>query len=440
MEDLHSLLSIIRFRLRSHAFLRVLLVSPNIAASFIMIISIILISFILGGSMTADSRQQESFSDIIRFPLFSYENQFLKGVYFTKLRLGNPPQELNVIVDTGSDPSWVNCRSNEMIGMRTYDMEQSVTASLFTCPHRKKPCPFHIDYYDKSSVFGFHVTDALHYGTLLRNASANLSSNIVFGCINHRDGFNRREVVEGILGLGQGGISVIAQLSSQHVAPQIFSHCLASRGDGFLILGQISDKALVYTPVVSESKYQVIIESIAVNTETVAIDPRVFQTEHGVTFDSGAQISVLIAEAYDSLVNAVSNFLNQTPYVSLSGLHCYLISASQAYPTLHFKFSGGASLSLTPAYYLVENIFDAQGGWCIAFRRVSDVTILGAPVLSDKIIVYDLSHRRIGWVEHDCSESAVNVSLTYDVGNQATSYSAGKICIIITVMFVIFTM
>lgn len=58
--------------------------------------------------------------------------------------------------------------------------------------------------------------------------------------------------VDGIFGFGQQGLSVIAQLSSQGITPNAFSHCLngGTGGGGILVLGQIVEPNLVYTPLV----------------------------------------------------------------------------------------------------------------------------------------------------------------------------------------------
>ncbi|KAF3678105.1 hypothetical protein T459_28728 [Capsicum annuum] len=57
---------------------------------------------------------------------------------------------------------------------------------------------------------------------------------------------------DGIFGLGQYGVSVIAQLSAQGVIPHVFSHCLrgSNGGGGILVFGQIVEPTLVYTPLV----------------------------------------------------------------------------------------------------------------------------------------------------------------------------------------------
>ena len=40
-----------------------------------------------------------------------YNNVLLVRLYFTKVKLGSPPTEFNVQIDTGSDILWVTCGS-----------------------------------------------------------------------------------------------------------------------------------------------------------------------------------------------------------------------------------------------------------------------------------------------------------------------------------------
>jgi len=60
------------------------------------------------------------------------------------------------------------------------------------------------------------------------------------------------KAVDGIFGFGPGALSVISQLSSQGVTPKVFSHCLkgADNGGGLLVLGEILEPSIVYSPLV----------------------------------------------------------------------------------------------------------------------------------------------------------------------------------------------
>ena len=60
------------------------------------------------------------------------------------------------------------------------------------------------------------------------------------------------KAVDGIFGFGQGGLSVISQLSSRGVTPKVFSHCLKGDGSGggILVLGEILEPGIAYSPLV----------------------------------------------------------------------------------------------------------------------------------------------------------------------------------------------
>ena len=58
--------------------------------------------------------------------------------------------------------------------------------------------------------------------------------------------------IDGIFGFGQHGLSVVSQLSSRGITPRSFSHCLKGEGNGggILVLGEILDPSIVYSPLV----------------------------------------------------------------------------------------------------------------------------------------------------------------------------------------------
>ena len=64
------------------------------------------------------------------------------------------------------------------------------------------------------------------------------------------------KAIDGIFGFGQQDLSVISQLSSRGITPKVFSHCLKGdeNGGGILVLGEILDARIVYSPLVP-SKY-----------------------------------------------------------------------------------------------------------------------------------------------------------------------------------------
>ncbi|KAK4492671.1 hypothetical protein RD792_003491, partial [Penstemon davidsonii] len=165
--------------------------------------------------------------------------------------------------------------------------------------------------------------------------------------------------------------------------------------------------------------YNVNLQSIAVNGQTLSISPSVFATSNnrGTIIDSGTTLAYFAEEAYDPFVSAITQTVSQSvrPLVS-KGNQCYLTtsSVSDIFPPVTLNFAGGASMILGPQDYLLQqNSVGGAAVWCIGIQKISGqgITILGDLVLKDKIVVYDLGGQRIGWANYDCS-SSVNVSTT----------------------------
>ncbi|XP_073150880.1 aspartic proteinase 36 [Henckelia pumila] len=400
------------------------------------------------------ARTLQSFAGgIVDFPVYGSSDPYIAGIHYTKVRLGSPPQEFNVLIDTGSDVLWVACSScndcpqNSGLGIafNFFDPASSSTVSSISCSDNicaslvhtlsaecsaeYNQCGYSLHYEDESGISGFYVNDLIYFDTILGTSLiANSSAPIVFGCSTSLFGDLTKSdrAYDGIFGFGRHGLSVISQLSSRGITPKVFSHCLKGEGNGggILVLGEILDSRIVYTPLVpSTLHYNLYLQTIAVNGQLLPIDPAMFMTtdKQGTMVDSGTTLAYLVEGAYDPLVTAVTASLSPyvTPIVS-EGNQCYLVSTSvtditELFPPVSFNFAEGASLVLRPVDYLVQKgFFDSAAMWCIGFVKVENggTTILGDLVLKDKIFVYDLVHQRIGWADYNCSLS-VNVSITF---------------------------
>ncbi|XP_055812172.1 aspartic proteinase 36-like [Solanum dulcamara] len=399
------------------------------------------------------ARMLQSFGGgIVDFPVVGSSDPYLVGLYFTKVRLGTPPREYNVQIDTGSDILWVTCSSCDDcprtsglgVELNFYDATVSSTASPISCADQvcasivqtasaecsteTNQCGYTFQYGDGSGTTGHYVADLLYFDTVLGTSLiANSSAPIVFGCSTSQSGDLTKtdRAIDGIFGFGQQGLSVISQLSSRGITPKVFSHCLKGEGNGggILVLGEILDPRIVYSPLVpSQAHYNVYLQSIAVNGQLVPVDPSVFATSgnRGTIVDSGTTLAYIATEAYDPFISAIAAAVSQSarPIVSRTR-PCFLVSSSIAeiFPPVSLNFDGGASMALRPADYLVHMGFvEGAAMWCIGFEKQDQgVTILGDLVLKDKIIVYDLARQRIGWTDYDCS-SSVNVSITSGKG------------------------
>ncbi|KAK9279028.1 hypothetical protein L1049_012703 [Liquidambar formosana] len=162
--------------------------------------------------------------------------------------------------------------------------------------------------------------------------------------------------------------------------------------------------------------YNLNLQSISVNGQTLSIDPAVFATSSNrVTIvDSRTTLAYLAKEAYDPFASAITNTVSQSVRPVLSkGTQCFLItsSVSEIFPPVSLNFAGGASMILKPEDYLLQqNSVGGAAVWCIGFQKIQGqgITILGDLVLKDKIFVYDLAGQRIGWANYDCKFQCSN--------------------------------
>ncbi|KAL3622953.1 hypothetical protein CASFOL_033253 [Castilleja foliolosa] len=400
---------------------------------------------------------------VVDFPVQGTYDPYLVGLYFTRVKLGTPPKEFYVQIDTGSDVLWVSCNactgcptsSGLQIDLEFFDPSSSSTASLISCSDQRcalgtqssdsvcsdqNQCGYTFQYGDGSGTSGVYVYDSIFFESIVGNSMTSNTSSapVVFGCSTSQSGDLTKpdRAVDGIFGFGQQGLSVISQLSSQGITPNAFSHCLKGQdgGGGILVLGQIVEPNLVYTPLVSsQPHYNVNLQSIAVNGQTLNINPSVFSTSNnqGTIIDSGTTLAYFAEEAYDPFVAAITQSVSQSVRPLLSqGNQCYLTtsSVSDIFPSVSLNFAGGASMILRPQDYLLQQ--NSVGGvavWCIGIQKIQSqgITILGDIVMKDKIVVYDLAGQRIGWANYDCSLS-VNVSTTTSTGKTEV-FNAGQV-------------
>lgn len=393
---------------------------------------------------------QTSVGGVVDFSVQGSSDPYLVGLYFTKVKLGNPPKEFNVQIDTGSDILWVtcsscsNCPQSSGLGIQLslFDTGGSSSARPVSCSDavcssdiqttatqcsQSNRCSYSFQYGDGSGTSGFYVNDMLYFDAILGESMvANSSAFVVFGCSTYQAGdlTKSEKAVDGIFGFGHGDLSIVSQLSSRGITPRAFSHCLKGDGSGggILVFGEILEPGLVYSPLIpSQPHYNLNLQSIAVKGHMLPISPSVFATSsnRGTIVDSGTTLAYLVEEAFDPFVTAVTAAVSPTVTPTISkGNQCYLVSNSlnEGFPLVSLNFAGGASMVLKPEEYLVHlGFYDGAALWCIGFQKAQGagaaLTILGDLVLKDKIFVYDLARQRIGWTNYDCSMS-VNVSVT----------------------------
>ncbi|CAN1135189.1 Aspartic proteinase PCS1 [Linum perenne] len=251
------------------------------------------------------------------------------------LTVGTPPQNVSMVIDTGSELSWLRCNRTRTTPAypTSFDPFNStsyrpVPCSSPTCTARTHdfPIPASCDssnlchatlsYADASSSEGNLATDIFRIG------SSDLSG-LIFGCMDSVSSSNSEEDSRntGLMGMNRGSLSFVSQMGFPK-----FSYCISgSDFSGLLLLGEANFTGLLplnYTPLIQMSTplpyfdrvaYTVQLEGIKVDEKLLPVPKSVFVPDHtgaGQTMvDSGTQFTFLLGPAYEALK---TEFLNRT--------------------------------------------------------------------------------------------------------------------------------
>ncbi|EES07336.1 aspartyl protease family protein At5g10770 [Sorghum bicolor] len=332
--------------------------------------------------------------------------------YLITVRLGSPGKSQTMLIDTGSDVSWVQCKPCSQCHSQAdplFDPSSSSTYSPFSCSSAacaqlgqegngcsSSQCQYTVTYGDGSSTTGTYSSDTLALGS-------NAVRKFQFGCSNVESGFN--DQTDGLMGLGGGAQSLVSQTAGTFGAA--FSYCLpaTSSSSGFLTLGA-GTSGFVKTPMLRSSQvptfYGVRIQAIRVGGRQLSIPTSVFSA--GTIMDSGTVLTRLPPTAYSALSSAFKAGMKQYPSAPPSGIldTCFDFSgqSSVSIPTVALVFSGGAVVDIASDGIMLQT---SNSILCLAFAANSDDSSLGI----------------IGNVQQRTFE------VLYDVGGGAVGFKAG---------------
>ncbi|MQM20135.1 hypothetical protein Taro_053150 [Colocasia esculenta] len=315
------------------------------------------------------------------------------GEYFSRVGIGSPAKSLYMVLDTGSDVTWVQCQPCtdcyqqadpvfEPAASSTYaplscGSDQCRRLDVSAC--RNDSCLYQVSYGDGSYTVGDFATETVSLG------GASVPA-VALGCGHDNEGLFVGAA--GLLGLGGGDLSFPSQVSASS-----FSYCLVDRdssSSSTLEFGTVadSDPSSVSAPLLRNHKmdtfYYVGLTGISVGGAMLSIPPSAFAVgasgEGGVIVDSGTAVTRLQNDAYASLRDAFSKGTAGLPSAAGMALFdtCYDLSGRNTVevPAVSFHFPGGKSLRLPAKNYLIP--VDSNGTFCLAFAPTSQaLSIIG---------------------------------------------------------------
>lgn len=319
-------------------------------------------------------------------PIHDYSN----AQYYGPISVGTPPQNFNVIFDTGSSNLWVPSKTCTNCGSHpTYDSSKSssyVNNGTF----------FGIRY-GSGPVSGFVSEDVATVGDLAVKYQ-------LFAEINNTQGLGlayKLGKFDGILGLAWPSISVnqmptvFENMADQKLFPEpVFGFYLPSSSttEGEMVIGGIDSTkftgSLQYVPLAAENYWTVSLDSFTISGASVSTTTKAI-LDTGTSLLAGPTADVAKIAA---TVGAKPFFLNKKEYT----IDCKNIPTL---PELVFTM-GGANYTLTGADYVINS----GGGICLFAMTGIDIPAPAGPlwILGDVFIrkyytVFDWGQKRLGF-------------------------------------------
>ncbi|KAL6569636.1 hypothetical protein OROMI_014150 [Orobanche minor] len=345
------------------------------------------------------------------------------GEYFTRIGFGTPVKYFDMVLDTGSDVTWLQSHPCKKCYKQTdpiFDPSKSSSFRMVRCgakickdgcnKRHSHTCSYGVSYGDGSFTSGELSTETMTF-------RGNMVKRVAFGCGHDNEGLFIGAA--GLLGLGRGKLSFTNQAASRF--GKKFSYCLVGRNSGpalksSILFGKsaVSRKA-VLTPLLTNPKidtfYYLGLIGFSVGGQRVPrIAPSVFKLQvdgsGGVIIDSGTSVTRLVQPAYEALRNAFragASHLKRSSSFSLFDT-CFDLSGKTEVevPTVVVHFTE-ASVSLPASNYLIP--VNNYGKYCFAFAGTSStvgLSIIGNIQQQGFRVSYDLESNRVGFAPGSC--------------------------------------
>ncbi|XP_038993325.1 aspartyl protease family protein At5g10770-like isoform X2 [Hibiscus syriacus] len=348
--------------------------------------------------------------------------------YIVTVEIGS--RKMTVIVDTGSDLTWVQCQpckscygQKEPIfnpsaspSYRTVSCNSSECQSLAfatgntgICGENPPTCNYVVSYGDGSYTRGDLAHDRINLGKTP-------VENFIFGCGRNNKGLFGG--ASGLLGLGRSSISLVSQTWA--IFGGFFSYCLPSTesgASGSLVLGGSSSvyntsNPFSYTRMIPNPKlstfYFLNLTGVGVGGVTLR-DSSIGKTT--MLIDSGTVITRLPPTLYKALKTEFQKQFSGFPTAPAFSIldTCFNLSAYQEVdvPTLKLQFEGNAEMNVdvTGVFYFVKT--DASQV-CLALASLTfedEIGIIANYQQRNQRVIYDTKGSRLGFAQESCSFS-----------------------------------
>lgn len=352
--------------------------------------------------------------------------------------VGTPPKRFALIADTGSDLTWINCKSSKCstckkgfkfpplklflpdksstfesipCGSPKCKKDFSILFSLNICPTPLSPCNYQYNYIDDSVAYGYFANEVVAFGTDAQNNAK--THKMLVGCTESSVGIKG---LDGVLGLGYSNYSFA--MTAARMYNNKFSYCLVdhlspSTKVGYLHFGENSQKStkMQYTELLLRTQdqfYAVNVSGISVGGQQLDINPAIFDAtgDGGVLLDTGSTLTSMALPAYKPLMEALTAPLKKFKRVNLDVSTLEFCFSSVGFdesivPPLVWHFADGAEFVPPKKSYIIDA---AKGVKCVGLysTRYPGASIIGSIMQQNHLWDFDLENRKVGFGLSPC--------------------------------------
>ncbi|XP_069492148.1 beta-secretase 2 [Ambystoma mexicanum] len=343
--------------------------------------------------------------------------------YYLEMHIGTPPQQLNILVDTGSSNFAVAATPNPDI------------TTYFHTGASSTYRPLHIDVtvrYTQGSWAGELAEDVI---SVPKGLNGTFKVNIA--SIYQSESFFLPGVKwQGILGLAYGTLakpssSVLTffdSLVSQKQIPNIFSLQMCGAGQassesgGSLVMGGIEPSLYTgdiwYTPITEEWYYQVEVLKLEVGGLNLDLDCREYNTDKAIV-DSGTTLLRLPQIVFDAVVGGITRTSLIQDFTSEFWAGTQLACWNKAEkPWLYFpdlsiylrdmNASKSFRITVKPQLYIQYVLTMQESMDCYRFGISSSTgaLVIGATVMEGFYVIFDRAQKKVGFAVSTCADVA----------------------------------
>ncbi|XP_047058150.1 probable aspartic protease At2g35615 [Lolium rigidum] len=361
--------------------------------------------------------------------------------YLMYVNVGTPPTRMLALADTGSDLVWLRCSNDTTAQPPNGDFNPSNSSTFgrvgcdsaacraltgTSCGTDGSSCMYDYKYASSYDVIGVLSTETFTFEDApggcvgCRDRPQLRVANVNFGCTTSTFGVFGGD---GVVGLGDGTLSLVSQIGADTSFGRRFSYCLApfsapnaSSALNFGSRAAVKEPGAVTAvlfPSQGDAFHIIALEDIKIGNATFALPSR---KRYDVVLDTGSMLTYLARVLLDPMVEELKRRINlpTVPSPDHTLQLCYDVNDANRRSlfeknvpdiTLQLIGQGAPELTLKP-----ENMFAElqEGFMCLAVAPVTDqqpLALIGCIAQQNLHIGYDLDKGTVTLANADCASS-----------------------------------